>query len=343
MTASNQLQERVLEGHFACGSGLLISIECLGHSYNTSTPNYEVSVSLPTLRREWQEGFLDPPAWTYRTSRDAKQDAEILDENFDWGVTAGFHNEPDGTQSPDYARVRRWRFETKIITTNFASDFFRVRANAVRELETWWVLISSWISIFTRQDFVEIGKTRSGMRVAPIVTWSGNEDGWRHNATIDTSAPIVSDDVEILNHAVLVGCMILAANGTEPPDGWLFIRDARSLVNARQYRRAVIDAGTAAELAMTALIDRKLAGMNFLQRERLLEKHQGLKKLSDLMAVHNAGTPPVRLQQELVEPRNKAAHEGASLSGVEANRAIVKAAELVEQLHPLASLLPPGP
>jgi hypothetical protein len=53
------------------------------------------------------------------------------------------------------------------------------------------------------------------------------------------------------------------------------------------------------------------------------------------MKGRNAGTVPDRLQQELAQPRNKAAHEGASLSEAEANTAIAKAAELVEQLHPL--------
>jgi hypothetical protein len=36
----------------------------------------------------------------------------------------------------------------------------------------------------------------------------------------------------------------------------LFIRDARSLLNAGEYRRAIVDACTA-ELSVTALIDRK--------------------------------------------------------------------------------------
>jgi hypothetical protein len=143
MVASVDAQERPIEGHFACGSGLLISIECLGHGYNSKTVNHEVSVSLPTLKRDWQQGFLAPPSWTYRTSRDTKRDAEIADDNFDWGVTVGFHNEPDGTQAPDYARVRRWRFETAITSTNFASDHFGARAKAVSELETWWAVISS--------------------------------------------------------------------------------------------------------------------------------------------------------------------------------------------------------
>ncbi|WP_131809426.1 hypothetical protein [Mycolicibacterium iranicum] len=321
----------------------MTSIECLGHMYESKTQTHKLSISLPTLRDNWQEGLLDPPTWSYREFRDPKQNAELTDERFDWGVTVGFHNEPDGTQSPDFARIRRWRFETTINTTNYASDFFAKRAVAVRELEAWWELVSSWISVFTRQDFVEIGKTHNGIRVGPIITWSGGTDGYRVNGSIDKSIPVVSDQVEILDHRTLTACMAHAANGSQPPDAWLFIRDARSLVSARQYRRAVIDAGTAAELAIIALVDPTLASMNFLEREKLYEKNRGLWELSNLMVTQSAGTRPARLQQDLAEPRNRAAHEGAVLNEAKANAAIAVAVALVEQLHPLEDLIASAP
>ena len=338
---SSDTHERALEGHFVCGPGLLLSIECLGHSYNTRTESHEMSVSLPTLKRDWQEGFLGPPAWTYRTSRDIKRDAEIEDANFEWGATVGFHDEPDGTQAPDYARVRRWRFETTIATTKFATDFANARAKFVRELEAWWSLTSSWISICTEQDSVQVGKGGTGIRVGPIVIWCGDESSWRVNASVDTSRPVTDDrGVGILDHATLKGCMTLAANATKPPDEWVFIRDARALIKAKQFRRAVIDAGTAAELAMTSLIDPTLTEMNLLQRERLFEKNRGLWELSNLMVERNAGMRPDRLRQDLAEPRNKAAHDGAALNETKANAAVAVAADLVEQLHPLAELMP---
>ena len=340
MTANVDAQQRALEGHFACGPGLLIDIQCLSHSYTSRTPNHDLEISLPTLRAEWQEGFLDPPAWSYKRFRDPEHEVVLADDKFEWGVTVGFHNNPDGTQSPEFARVRRWRFETTITTTADKFVYFGAREKFIQELEAWWSLVSTWISIFTKQDFVEIGKTRSGIRVGPIVTWNGDADGLRVNGSKETSIPNVNDKgVEIVNHRTLLACTRLAANGTQPPDEWLFIRDARSLVNARQYRRAVIDAGTAAELAMTALIDPTLTGMNLLQREKLFEKNRGLWELSNLMLQQNAGTRPDRLQPDLAEPRNQAAHDGAVLSEAKAIAAIAIAADLVEQLHPLANLL----
>ncbi len=339
MTNAGQIFERVLEGHFACSRGLLTSIECLGHGYSSRTANYDLSISLPTLPNNWQKGRLDPPTWSHTRSRSPDGDGDFADDKFEWGMTVGVHNAPDGTQVPDFARIRRWRFQTTITTTNYAADFFSTRRKVVKEIEAWWDAISLWIGVFTKQDMVEVGKTRSGIRVEPIITWSADKDGFRANGSIDTSRPVVSDEVDLLDYRTLTACMALAANGSQPPDAWLFIRDARSLVHARQYRRAVIDAGTAAELAMTGLIDPTLANMNFLEREKVFEKNRGLWELSNLMVTQSAGTRPARLQQDLAEPRNRAAHEGAALSEAKANAAVEVAVALVEQLHPLERFL----
>jgi hypothetical protein len=52
---------------------------------------------------------------------------------------------------------------------------------------------------------------------------------------------------------LLRGCLALA--GEDPPLAWILLRDARSLREAGQCRRAVIDAATSAELAVTAMLD----------------------------------------------------------------------------------------
>ena len=77
----------------------------------------EIGRKATWIRRRGHIGVVSEP----------KQNADVLDEKFDWGVTVGFHNEPDGSQAPDYARVSRWRFETTITTTRMASDFFGAR------------------------------------------------------------------------------------------------------------------------------------------------------------------------------------------------------------------------
>lgn len=339
MTAAGaRAQERPLEGHFACGKGLFIAIECLGHGYRSKTATRDVSISLPTLRQNWQQGRLDPPTWTH--TRGPKPNADFLDENFEWGFTVGFHDEPDGTQAPDYARISRWRFETTISTTRMAADFFRARDSAVSELESWWDIASSWISIFTNQNAVPVGKAGSGMRVSSIVTWSGDERGHRVNASTDTSTPVLSaTGVDIIDHRTLIACLDLAAGQTKPPLEWLFIRDARSLASAKEFRRAAIDACTASELSLTALIDNKFDADNIpaAARKAKFDTHHGISRLTQLhKTVGAAGALPKRLVQDVGALRNKAAHRGYDPTPSETALAIQTATAVVELASPLS-------
>jgi hypothetical protein len=341
MTESNV---RPLEGHFACGSGLLIDSECLGHSYQSRTTGRDLTISLPCMPADWQgDGFLEPPKWKYQTFKDAaaQGDPRLSDSGFEWGATSGFKNNDDGSQSPESARVRRWGFETTMDAVSGKFAFFNARSEAVREIEVWWDLVSSWISIFTRQDFVEIGKTNSGIRVGPIVTWCGSDDQGRVNGSRDASIPIVNDvGVDRLDEATLSRCLALAANGTEPPDEWLFIRDARSLVNAKQYRRAAIDSCTAAELSLTALIDAKLTtdGTCDADRNKLFKSHHGISRLTELhKKVGAAGQLPRRLVEEVGALRNKAAHRGYTPTISETKKSIRTAASVVELAYPIAT------
>ena len=81
-------QDRALEGHFACGSGLLIESDFLGRSCATKTASRDATISLPNVPADWQrDGFLDSPAWSNESHRDPNQEAKP-----DWDVTSGITN-----------------------------------------------------------------------------------------------------------------------------------------------------------------------------------------------------------------------------------------------------------
>jgi hypothetical protein len=123
---------------------------------------------------------------------------------------------------------------------------------------------------------------------------------------------------------------------------WLFIRDARSLLNGGQNRRAVIDAATAAELAMTTLIDKYLATANTdeIVRTALLRRYSALEGRTALLRRLRSGLLSDQLQRDLIEPRNLATHGGHSLTDAQAQTAVDMAIDIVEAAHPLANLLP---
>jgi hypothetical protein len=141
----------------------------------------------------------------------------------------------------------------------------------------------------------------------------------------------------------LAASLRLAGQRTSPPLEWILIRDAQYLVRTHEYRRAIIDAGTAAELAITRMIDRKLTtqGQTRAQIESLLARraHRTLGGRMNLLGRLNAGGLPPRFYNIVVAQRNAAAHEGAQFRRIEAERAVLKTRQVVEKAANLDAYL----
>jgi hypothetical protein len=324
-----------LEGFFTCGSELLVVPECLGQNFQTRTLTYELTITLPELDAPDACAPLCRPPWKFNRAGEAP--TASVDE--EWGtVASGRTRNSDGTWPAYNAEVRQCIVATTVEAGN--DEQFREAARVVAyELDLWWESVTDWLGVLTVQDFVGLGTQRRSILTYGFHAWSGDAEGIRRAST-GSAMTVVPGRVEPLDRDQLQRAMDLGASGGRPPAEWLLIRDARSLLRAGDYRRAVIDAGSAAELAMTALVDRRLTNLNFLQKEKLFEKNRGLWELSNLMLKRTAGTRPDRFQKDLAEPRNEASHDGAGLSNTKANAAIAVAADLVEQAYPLANFTP---
>jgi hypothetical protein len=124
-----------------------------------------------------------------------------------------------------------------------------------------------------------------------------------------------------------------------PPLAWVLLRDARSLMNAAQYRRAVIDAATASDLAVTQLLDTELQIKNPTDRTQILAKNMMLGQ--KLVQLTKLGSPlPQSFNDKLVSKRNVAVHEGAVIGKKDCSPAIREAVLVVEEAFPLPA--PPG-
>jgi hypothetical protein len=213
----------------------------------------------------------------------------------------------------------------------------------VRELEDWWTRFTSWVSILTSQDFLRLGGHAAifANKTWQVQTWTTNADGQR--AREEERGYIRGNRITTrpLELHELQACVTAAGNQGAPPEEWLFIRDARSLLNGGQNRRAVIDAATAAELAMTTLIDKYLATSNTdeVVRTALMKRYSALEGRAALLRRLRSEVLSAQLQRDLIEPRNRATHGGHSLTDEQAQTAVDMAVDIVEEAHPLASLL----
>ncbi len=180
----------------------------------------------------------------------------------DWGTIGSLR--VNGEQYPHYAEVQQCIIHSEID----ADDEWEFR-NGVsafgKELDDWWRAFTGWLGIRLVQDFTQLGVTQLSVLEYGFDAWSGDEAGQRQTPS-GSALTVVRPIPELVTADILRTCADLARKSHEPPTEWLLIRDARSLAIAGQPRRALLDAGTAAELALTAytwssdVLDRRGSG-----------------------------------------------------------------------------------
>jgi hypothetical protein len=312
-----------------------VAADCIGGSFYTKTKTYDLAVTLPRFDYDLR---LVAPEWEATAS--TPEELKEQEEDFKWGVITGWENAPDGSQLPIMARIDRWRIEL-LIELAPGTPFRTAAWSAIDEIDDWWELFRSWLEIVTTHN-VSKRRTRGGIRSEPIWIWDSSDFATRRNAGIARSGPIYDQPGPPIDRATLEACMRLAADGQPPPDMWLFIRDARALLDGGDYRRAVIDAGTAAELAMTEILDQDLATTDSVLRDALMDRSRTLGGRANLMKELRAGSVPKTFKDDLQEPRNKAAHGGVPQTPAGAIKALAVATNLVEQAEPSLGLIPHG-
>ena len=135
------------------------------------------------------------------------------------------------------------------------------------------------------------------------------------------------------------GALVKRANSGEAlPLSHQILRNARAAEIRHDGRKAVIDAATACEIAMSEGIHGKLVDRNPQHVDRAIESANGLLGLYRLfrVVVGEIDRPTSStLTKRVSEVRNSAAHRGASPGVDDVRRSIETAAELIQAIAPL--------
>ncbi len=122
----------------------------------------------------------------------------------------------------------------------------------------------------------------------------------------------------------------------QPPLAQVLLTTARRAAATGNPRLAVIDAATAAEVALTAgLADRLSAEVSPQEAQARLERTRMLGPRLQLAQALSM-TLPERIRTDLVDRRNTVIHQGTAVTGDDAQAAITAAGKLVDQYEPLA-------
>jgi hypothetical protein len=211
----------------------------------------------------------------------------------------------------------------------------------------WWEMLCGWLEVTTGQVITAVGPTRVFYLGNRFSVWTLPDDGepkplqYPFNHEWPSIPNAASVTAEIFDTAAR-----LAGRATSPAFPWTLIRDARAPVEAGQFRRAVTDAGIAAEVATKKLLSAALGGYQLPAgvANRLLRRDRTLGAAIGLLADTASVSLPTDVMARLVETRNRAVHVAASgppalITEGECVDAISVAADIVEAAYPLPAPL----
>ncbi len=314
-----------LEWWYTIDPGFVAFRELLNVTFPTIVSGYDATVHLPSVHADWVDGSrsLAPPQIDGRPQERPSED---------WGMVHSWTHA--GVVS---VVIRRFALTTDLPGDE---DARQAAESIVAAMDKWWDNVRSWIEISTGQPLTQVGHREVLVIGEKTPIWQLNANG-THGDLISIPGRTflrLPGSVEDVSTAVLSSCTALA--GTTPEFAWRLLMDARALQHVGHYRRAVIDAATSAELAVSAILEDRLAQTEESVRDALLAANRMLGPKRKLLRSLNCRPLPPRFENDLVDPRNRAVHKGDKIDRQTCGKAISVAAQVVEEAYPLPT--PPG-
>lgn len=325
--------QKMVELIYRCDVPLAVAMDSLGRSVASQIDEVPVEIVLPNVKRERSE---DRPALIAPSFA-------VIDRDRNWGQYFGWDIDPS-TKSP-WGHFHAWH------TTDFsvgspAVRRFGIRFSADRDdlhseaeavmsrVAGWWAELKTWVEVVAS---VNVTTEHESSVVGSELAWTTADDGksvvrlhpQQRIVGVASNKPGVS--YSLLARAAELTCAVPV------PLEWQLMREARHRLWQDQWRACVLDAGTAAELALTRLIDSLLGGTPAPAREALLETHRTLGGRATLYP-RLGGSLPTSFHNDVVRPRNAATHEGATLSHAVALAAERAVTTLLDYALPVAGL-----
>lgn len=227
-----------------------------------------------------------------------------------------------------------------VIQAEQGGEVFGLRAVAERVLcamPEWSERLLRWIEVLTHQDLDSEQPLKPVWAPMGLATQAWITDG--PQVDYDVASPplniLGSRGDQALSLSVWRRALDLTGRECEPPEVHLLLRDARTALHRGQTRRCVIDLATTTELVVTDLLRATLAEeLTPGEVDRYLDRHWMISgRIRDLSV---RGAPlPEDLYSDVMEVRNRAVHQNASVSRRQADRAYETVRQFISTFAPL--------
>lgn len=318
----------LVETYYELPHTIGVSYLTLGTDFVTEVNDMQMILRFPRSEQTRQWPMLVPPTFAHVFDDDGF--SQILGR-VQWGSETGTSGDAPESKAAWVSAIG--------LAVDAAPGTEQETANKLLDaIDGLWPTVCDWIEVVTRQIHSAPGKTLILGPHHPVWFKKGDEVKrlYRRGDRVVEMPRTSGPDAPVALTIDWIAAVLGHAKTGPPPTEWLLIRDARLAHHTGSRRVAVIDAATAAELAIAKMVRDEVAGVPDNVVELLLKGHRMLHASSQLLK-NLGGTLPDSTQNLLIEPRNAAAHRGQVPSVKESYDALMLATEIVEAAYPLAA------
>lgn len=201
----------------------------------------------------------------------------------------------------------------------------------------WKERFEAYFELLTKQRLS--GRTWSkqpGMDL-DLFCWADKKPRRPHEPLAFTMTVSMPNNARALTLPTLEQLIALTSGGKELSFSRKFQLEAYRALRADDYRKAVIEAGVAAEIALTDAIRRKFATTGVHYGPQLVDKFRMLGRRLELAKMIDVALPTTNLKEALIDRRNDVIHKGTVPSHAQATQAVEALDALLDSLDPIAS------
>lgn len=320
---------RVVEGYYRCVAPFTVTDEALREQYPIVVGGHAGSLTLPSpIGVTTHHVAMEAPDWFYSDDVDLPQSRLVGAEDF-WGTAAQWHAD----NTPLAFHIRRFRLSFDIDGADGAVE--RLAREVAAAMPAWWAQVSVWLEVLFEQDLSRLGPVDPGVHFSATTLWA------RLDRAIGGVMPVGGTPGRFnmvryspADAAGLRRCIALAEAAEQPEREWQTLCEARSFFNGYDFRRAVLDAGLAAEQALRRMLSAAMVSEEREEADITKATRLPLGQLCDAWSKRGEILPEETFPR-LVHRRNDAAHAGALVAREDAKDALSVAREIVNAAVPL--------
>lgn len=212
----------------------------------------------------------------------------------------------------------------------------KTTANAINfAFPAWYAMFVDYFELVTKQRLYSNGEIKLSVANLNLFTWNEEGSAVRCHDPIDNTVEItVSDRVSHLNPLQLSEICKYCSSAQQPALAYRIILEAYRAFSAGDYRKAVIEAATAAEIVLGQEIKSTLVKTKVSYADQLLKKYRMLSGRFELAKMVGLGLPELDYKTLLIEPRNEIVHKADFANAKIALSAIGAVDELLACISP---------